>query len=287
METTNGKIISTKLGKCVGMLKSASVLTGVMYAIVFLLTIPFYMNRGYNFDSIFIITAAVVIAALIVHFLLNGLYYLVVVLPLVLSAVFFISGWLIWLNVPVIIGPFISLLEVIPFLDVELGWVMEYFTRLGQTSMAIGGAMWWLVKKAKDINYAALYLYLIVLGLLGLISGIINPNLTVLFLIFWGTISYKIHEHPTVDTNNQLAVVFKIVSTLAILIATFKNFSYANNNWYGESSIGIIAYSAFIFLCISFGIWNPKKVFKMVPAVIKPIGGKIYDTIRDSIYLKA
>jgi len=278
--------VATKLGKSVGILKSASVLTGVLYAIVFIVMIPFYMNQGMTFDNVFLLTGALVLTALIVHVLLNGLYYLIIALPLLFSAIFFGLGWFIWLNVPLIVGPVEMILELIPYIDAEMGWMMEYFTRVGQSMMAFGGALWWLVKKSKDINQAALYVYLLILALAGIGCGLISPSLTVLFLIFWMTISYKIHEHPTVDTNEQLSVLFKVVATLSLLIATLRNYASASNTWYGETSIGIAAYSILIFLVVSFGIWNPKRIINSVPASIKPIGVKIGELVKSSIFIK-
>lgn len=278
-----------KLGSNFGKLQSAAVLTGVLYAIVFLLMIPFYINQGFELSSMIGLSVLIVLSALIVHFLLNGLYYMLVVVPLVFAGIFGVLGWLIWITAPMIIGSLmtvISVVDIIDIMDFDSGWIIESFTRIGQTMMFICGALWWFVKKGKDINYAALWIYLIILGMTGVASGFINPSLSYIFLLFWAVISYKIHEHPTVDTNSQLSLVFKIVASLTIIIATMKNVSMASNTWYGEMNYWVVMYSAIVFLAVSFGIWAPGKLGKLLPQNILKFGGNLFNKFKSLLFVR-
>lgn len=284
METTTKH--GERLGKNMAKIKSASVLTGVLYALVFIIIMPFAMNKGVTFDDVLLVAGILVLSALVVHFLLNGLYYMIISLPLLLSAVLFASGWVIWINAPIIIGSMDMLLSLIPFMDIEIGCMMEYMTRVGQSMMGLAGVFWWLVKKGKDINQAALYVYLLILSILGVASGLISSSLNVLFIIFWLTISYKIHEHPTLDTNEELGVLFKIIATLSLLVGTSNNFLSSFNSWHGEFSFGVITYSILVFVLVSFGIWNPKKLIKFIPSSVKPVTNKIFDLVKSSIFIK-
>lgn len=281
---TNGTNEAINLGKNMGKIKSASVLTGLMYAIVFILMLPFYMNQGYQFDSILKITGVFVASAIIVHLILNGLYYLMIVVPLIMAVLIGGAGWLIWVNAPLLIGVFVSTFSIF---DIDLSWMIESATRIGQTMMALAGGIWWIVKKGKEINYAALYIYLIILAMIGITSGFINPSITYVFLMFWAVVSYKIHEHPTVDTNSQLSIIFKIVASLSILIATLRSISFARLTWYGETNDLVVIYAMLVFLAVSFGIWAPQKLLKLLPSsLIKRIQSLI-DIIKKAVYLSA
>ncbi len=273
-----------KLGVNFGKLQSAAVLTGVLYAMVFILMIPMYLNQGNTIDSMLKLSGLLVLSALIVHFMLNGMYYLLVALPLIMAGITGVLGWIIWINAPLMVG---SITTLVSLFDVDISWMIEYATRIGQTMMFVSGGLWWLVKKGKEIDYAALYIYLIILGMIGVTSGFISPSLSYVFLLFWAVISYKIHEHPTVDTNTQLALIFKIVASLSILIATVKNVSIASNTWYGEMNYFALLYSAIIFLAVSFGIWSPGKFKRLMPKSVLELSGKMLNSFKGLLFVKA
>jgi len=279
------KTQAENLGKNWGLIQSGSVLTGILYALIFLLMIPTFMNLGYTFYDMLINTGLMLLSVLIVHFLINGLYYLIVAVPLVIAVISAFLGWFIWLNTPLVFS--VAELTIGLFFDgSNFGSLSEYFTRIGQSLMMFGGGLWWLVKKAKDINYAAIYIYIIMLGLLGIFSGFISPSITIIFIIFWATLSYKIHENPNVNTNEQLALLFKVVASLAILFATLKNIYYANNTWHGEISYGLIVYSIVVFLLVSFGIWKPKAIIKYIPVEGQNIVRRVLLLLKQFIFLK-
>lgn len=279
------KTHAENLGRNWGLIQSGSVLTGILYALIFLLMIPTFMSAGYTFDDMLINTGLILASVLIVHFLTNGLYYLIIAVPFIIAVVSAVLGWFIWLHTPLVFS--IAELTIGLFFDgADFSSLSEYFTRIGQSLMMFGGGLWWLVKKAKDINYAAIYIYIIVLGLIGIFSGFVSPSITIIFIIFWATLSYKIHENPNVNTNEQLELLFKVVASLAILFATSKNIYYANNTWYGEVSYGLIIYSIVIFLLVSFGIWKPKVIKKYIPSEVQKIGKRIIILAKQFIFLK-
>lgn len=282
------KIQTGKLGKNLGLIQSGSVLTGILYVLIFLLMIPTFMNKGYNFDDMLINSAIILLSIIIVHFFINGLYYFVVAIPFVASVIFVVLGWVIWLNTPLVFALAELILSPLAiFMDIsDLTNLSEYFTRIGQTFMTIGGGLWWIVKKAKDIDYAALYIYMIILAILGILSGFINPSISILFIIFWATLNYKIHENPNVNSNDQLKLLFKVVASLAILTATVKNLYQANNTWYGETSYGLIIYSIVMFLLVSFGIWKPDTIKKHIPKEGRYIVKKTIILFQKFIFLK-
>ncbi len=283
MIESHGKAEAQNLGKNWGLIQSGSVLTGILYALVFLLMIPTFINLGYTFDDMLINTGLIIASILIVHFLINGFYYLLVAVPLVLAVIFAILGWFIWLNTPLL---FTFVDALLGFFNISTTNLCEYLTRIGQSLMIFGGGLWWLVKKAKDINYAAIYIYIIILGLLGIFSGLIYPSISILFLIFWATLSYKIHENPNINTNNQLKLLFKVVASLSILLATYRNINFANNTWYRETSYGLIIYSIIVFLLVSFGIWKPKTILKVIPAEAQNIGKRVFELTKKFVYIK-
>lgn len=279
---------AVEVGKNWGMIQSGSVLTGILYSIIFLLMIPTFMNQGYTFDNMLINTGIMLLAAIIIHFLINGLYYLIIVVPLIMAVIFAVGGWLIWLFTPFLFSSIqLILVPLGILLDINLDFanLSEFCTRVGQTFMIFGGGLWWIVKKAKDINYAAMYIYIIIIAILGVVSGFISPSITILFIIFWATLSYKIHENPNVDVNKQLGYLFKVVANLAILFATFKNLYYANNTWYGETSYGLVIYSIIVFLLVSFGIWKPGIIKKYIPVEGQNIARKLLKLFQKFVFL--
>ncbi len=152
--------------------------------------------------------------------------------------------------------------------------------------MGIGTGIWWLTKKVKDINYPALLIYIITLTLAGLFTSSIQFSYPILFLLLWATVSYKIHEDPRVDANEQLKTVMKIVISLALAIGTFKNIFIANNTWYGEKSFGLMLYSVVVFLSVSYGIWRPEKILKQLPKGAKSILMKFIKDMSKFVFIK-
>ncbi|SHJ47909.1 hypothetical protein [Tepidibacter formicigenes] len=282
---------SLALGSWLAKLQSGSAILGVLYVLVFLFMIPVFVSQGFSFDSMLAKSGIIVVSIVIVHFLVNGLYYMLVTIPVILAVITFIFGWLIWLGTPFffsVFDMFFNAFNLATGLSSSFGTgnLVEFLTRLGQTFMGIGTGIWWIAKKVKEIDYAALYIYIVMLGLLGLVSGFISFGFPIVFLILWATLSYKIHENPNVDSNEQLALVMKIVGCLSMLIGTMNNINIANNTWYGEKSYGLIAFSVISFLSVSFGICKPDKLLNVVSKDVKEHFKKFIKKMGEFIFLK-
>lgn len=239
-------------------ISNASIFLGVLYGIVFLFSLPIYFAQGYDISDVFSLSLLLLLIAIIVHVITNGLYYLVIVFPAVMAGVFFITGSIIWLFAPVtgmflgVLSTFLSVLGV-GGVDTVVEYGVEFITRIGQTLITIGGALWWLVAKAKEINYKALYVYIIFLTFVSLGAGFISPGFGALMLILWATVSLKVKES---FDNKQLQLILKIAASATLVITAYKTYSLSNHTWHGNAT-PLIIYAALIFLFGTFGIWQP------------------------------
>lgn len=287
---TKGKSASKFLGFNFALLKSGSAILGVLYALTLLLMIPVFSSMGLSFDNMLVRAGMIVLSIVIIHFSINGLYYMLVTVPLVLTISFFVVGWAIWLFTPfvfIFVDIFASVLSVFGLGDLlKTQNLSDFWTRIGQTFMGIGTGIWWLTKKVKDINYPALLIYIIALTLVGLFTSSIQYSYPVIFLLLWATVSYKIHEDPRFNANEELSIVMKIVISLALLIGAFKNIYVANNTWYGEKSFGLIIYSILTFLAVSYGVWKPKKILKLLPKEARKLLKSLIENMSKFVFIK-
>lgn len=281
---------SESLGFNFALLKSGSVILGVLYAITLILMIPVFSSMGLSFNNMLVRSAMILLSVVIIHFSINGLYYMFVTVPLILTGLFFVGGWAIWLFTPfafIVVDIIASIFGAFGFAGfIQTQNISEFFTRIGQTCMGIGTGIWWLTKKVKDINYPALLIYIITLTLAGLFTSSIQFSYPILFLLLWATVSYKINEDPRFDANEQLKTVMKIVISLALVIGTFKNIFLSNNTWYGEKSFGLILYSGVVFLAVSYGIWRPQKILKQLPKGVRNILMKFIKDMSKFVFIK-
>ncbi|WIV11082.1 hypothetical protein [Proteiniborus sp. MB09-C3] len=293
-----GKSTAKQIHKISGLiseLKNPSILLGVLYGICFLIMLPIQLSKTSSVGNLFLAILYSIIPILIVHFLLNFLYYLVISIPLIMSIVIASIGLFIWLFAPLQGVILDTILNVINLALLTLGddifnvsgslnYYIEFVSRLGQTLITIGGGLWWLVKKAKDINYVALYAYIIFLSFLLILSGIIQPSYTIIFLILWATLAIKVKEN---DSLPDLKLLFKIVANISIFVAIFRtqlitvsNLSsisnllsinrktFFNSNGYNYF---VFIYSSIIFLLTTFGIWKPNIILTKMPSKMKKI----------------
>lgn len=265
--------------------KQPAVFLGVIYLISFILILPFALKTSGGVLTQAKLLLIATIATGLVHILLNWLYCLVVAVPLVMSAVLFIIGGLIWLFAPLngiildlvfkmVFGLFEAIVGGAFSFSGSIGYLIEFTSRCGQTIMVLSGGLWWLVQKAKDINYKAIAIYLIALAIYGIFSGVTSISGLLMFLVIWAIVYYKISEDGQLP---DLKTVFKIVATIAIIFGTFSikvvNTSYI---FYNSNSFDTLAYNNFLKV-YKLGLavilltctWAPLKAAKLLPEHIK------------------
>jgi len=266
-------------------IKEPAIFLGVIYLISFILILPFALKTsggGLTQAKILLIAT---IAIGLVHILLNWLYGLVVAIPLVMSVIFFIFGGLLWLFAPLsgvildlvvkmIFGLFDAIVGGAFSLSESVGYLIEFTSRCGQTIMVLAGGLWWLVQKAKDINYKAIAIYLIALAIYGIFSGVTSISGLLMFLVIWTVIYFKISGDGQL---HDLKTVFKVVATIAIVFGVFSikvvDTSYI---FYHSSSFDTLAYNNFLKV-YKLGLavvlltctWAPSKVVKILPEGFK------------------
>lgn len=196
-------------------IRSPAILAGALYAFAFVLLLPFALAQRQGVLTFAEIVLLAVLAALGVHFLLNWIYYLVVIVPALMASVFFVIGLAIWLTAP-LVNVFNILGEAfgIP-LSSLMQPISEFITRLGQTGMIIGGGLWWLTQRLGRVNYQALVVYIMALVVVGLLLGAIEPSTVVVSLLFWGVVYLRIQGEQDVG---QLRTLFQALATLLILV---------------------------------------------------------------------
>ena len=79
---------SESLGFNFALLKSGSVILGVLYAITLILMIPVFSSMGLSFNNMLVRSAMILLSVVIIHFSINGLYYMFVTVPLILTGLF-------------------------------------------------------------------------------------------------------------------------------------------------------------------------------------------------------
>lgn len=282
-----------KISELINEMKSPSILLGILYGVCFLVMLPIQLSKIRSIGGLFSAILFAIIPVLIVHFLLNFLYYLVISIPLVMSIVISSIGLFIWLFAPlqglfidiimnIINIAFLTLGDNIFSFNKSLNYIVDFISRFGQTLMIMGGWLWWLVKKAKDINHVALYAYIIFLSFLGILSGIIQPTYTIIFLLLWATLAIRVKEN---DSLPDLKLLFKIVANISIFIAMFRTqlvtssdfnlisnlFSGGRKTFFNSNGYNnfIYVYSSIIFLLVTFGIWKPNLILSKLPNKLK------------------
>ncbi|MBT1278951.1 hypothetical protein VTU32_06525 [Thermoanaerobacter sp. CM-CNRG TB177] len=264
-------------------LKDPAVFLGIMYFISFIITLPIalkYRGGVLNYAEFLLVS---IVAIGLVHIFINWLYYLTVTIPLIMSVIFFVVGWIMWLFTPFIGGIIDIFFSALNFALTSvfnfsysgggtLNYFSEFMTRFSQTLMAIGGALWWLVKKAKDIDYKALAVYLVSLSLFGIISGFLSTPGLVMFLVVWAVVDLKIRGDKNIP---EMQTIFKVIATIAILFNAYSARLINNAIIFqplGGGTFDSIAYENFLKLYnIGLAIlmllctWFPNKIIDMLP----------------------
>lgn len=280
------------VGKLATTVKSSSVFLGILYLFSFLLLLPIFLRQQNVLTGAEVLFIAM-LAVIAVHLLLNWLYVLTIAVPIIMSAVFFLGGMMIYLFAPLVILPIEALTHWIPMagesIAGSLSYIHEFITRFGQTLMILGGGLWFLVKRAENINYIALATFLIGLTALGIIAGLTSLSGLLVFLTVWATVYMKIKGDKLKDDNNlpDLQILFKVVATITVLIGFFKisivqsGSDFLNTAFYFSNSGNVFSsegYGAFLKVYESilgifflFGIWKPELLVKYVPDKLKDI----------------
>lgn len=204
--------------------KNTAVVLGVLYAVAFLLLLPATLLRGGSAVTMGGILILMIAAVAVIHALLNFTYLLVVAFPAVMAAAFALLGVTIWLTAP-LVGSFVmALVSMIPFVDLSGSTVLiiEFVSRFGQTLMLVAGALWWAIEKMRSINQGALVVFLFVVGSLGLFTGSRSWSGAMVFLVVWMAIYFRLNDASPGGVQQNIALVFKAVATLAILFGTLR-----------------------------------------------------------------
>jgi hypothetical protein len=260
-------------------IKDSSIFLGCLYFIVFIILLPEFIIRGNVINGLQMVIIGAV-SVLIVHLLLNWLYIATIAAPIVVAAVFFITGWGIWLFAPLLLFALESLFKIITMfigVNINLTLLNEFLTRLGQFLIIISGGLWWIVKKAKEINYKALTAYILLVILFGTVIGITSFTRLVGVLFVWFAIYSKVKG---CDNISDLAVLFKIAATAAVTFGVFgvevakigTNIISSGvlsilktNQQSADFNVLISLYKTIIGGLIVTGIWSPGIILKRLP----------------------
>lgn len=282
--------------------KDGSVFLGILYGMSFLLLLPIYLqNTNGNVLSVATVVLLLVVSVLIVNFLLNITYYAIIAVPLTAAAILGGSGYFIWLFSPLFIGTLFSMFDAalssamfifggggFNFSGI-ISHMTTFIDRVGQTLMVLAGAIWWFVKKAKDFNHKALSIYLIFLGGLGVMSGLISYSYTIMFLFIWGVVYLKVNG-DTENATKEMVNLFKIIATAAIILGTFKaeiimgagaipKIMFNTTDFFKAPgyTLFIQGYTLILSGLILTGIWKPSIITKRLPDPIKEKANKFKD----------
>lgn len=243
---------------------------------VFILLLPEIMVKPDKFLEIAGIILVAILSIFIVHLFLNSLYIATIAAPFIIAIIMFSLGFSLWLLSPLFVGVFDNFMGGIfsAFgIRLELGFLTEVLTRISQTLMGISGWLWWLIKKAREINYHALGAYLFLIALFGTISGIASMAYLSVFLVFWLIIYMKVKG----DENlSDILILFKIAATIPVVIGTLGKGStkvllssllYTVGLGHGVpvdgATVFISLYKIAFGIIVLIGIWKTQTLFKM------------------------
>ncbi|WDV47995.1 hypothetical protein PV797_09935 [Clostridiaceae bacterium M8S5] len=285
MNEENIKI--TKSKKCIAYFKNLIILLCIFYALVFLLNIPFFVHM--NFSYILKYALLTSLSLMIGHFILNGLYYLTACKPLAMGVLFIILGLISYMHTSLVL----SILKFPTDITMDLHnttvpFLSQYGFHFGLISIIIGGVLWYLTKKNKNTNYAAIYIYIITLAIHILFVGILDLGLTLLYIIIWMVLYEKLNENTSIIQNDDINILFKIIPTLSLLFITIRNYSLYRMRFrsFSGTNYVLIIYSVILFFVISFIVWRADIVKKSLPDSVNIFIDKIISLIKQFIFIK-
>ncbi len=294
---------SAALAKLLNGIKDVGIFTGVLYFLSFILLLPFALNQTGNVLTVAEVILVMVLAVVVVHIFINFLYYLLVAIPFAASVLLFVSGYLLFLLAPIFgasaqitlsvaLGAISAVLGALSGIDIGLNYIVEFITRWGQTLMAIGGFMFWLVTKGKEVNYFALGVFLVLLTLFGVITtGLTSFVGLFAFLFIWLIVYYKVKDSNIPD----LTILFKIIATVLVLLGSYavkiyegSSFIFSASSVYGspgyEQFLNI--YGTVITIGLLIGIWKPTVYTNLfAPGIREKIRG-LFNRLSNSYFVR-
>lgn len=216
--------------------RNSALLLGTLYTITFLILLPVVVAKRGSVLVLAEVLAVMILAAVVVHLMLNFTYVLTVLFPLTMAVVFLITGAALWFAAPLlkmyvgaIGGIFSMLLSAVgaggsfPFESAVDGYV-EFISRLGEAFFALAAAMWWAVEKVKDINQGAIVVYLVLLLSMGFLSGFAGVGTLLTFFLVWLAVFLRLQQtdNGTTSVHKQIKALLKAGATLALLFGTWR-----------------------------------------------------------------
>lgn len=271
------------IGGILGRVKSAGILIGLLYLLAFVVLLPpmAAMAKG-SIGGIAELFAVGIVAVIVVQILLNWATVAIVAAPIVAAVVLVVGGWGIWLFAPlaalpvnVIVGMVGSFLPGANSATSDISLLVDFISRAGQTLIALGGAFWWVARRLGKVNQLAIGVYIVSLGLLGILSGVLGLGPVMVFLLIWLVIYMKISNEKSFS---DLQRIFQVVATVALLVnmGVFHGvLSSAGGAWQSLSfgstgaSTGAVGfartYEVLLDVLLLLGVWNPLRFWGWVP----------------------
>lgn len=254
---------------------SPSLLLAFLYFAAFVVLLPLiWSHLQYRGGSLFLQLTVAFLAVLLVHAVLNWAYVAVVAAPVTLAIAFVVVGTVAWITTPLLMLLFTFLSHIATdFLglgvgsslgfnfNAELTFIGEFFTRVSQTIIALGGAFWWLAQKAARINQVALTAYLIALGLFGTITGAFSFPALVLFLVLLLVIQMKLKQEPGAK---DVTKIFRWVATAALLLGILP--MEGGIAFHSGFQTFTSLYKLTLLILMLTGVWKPASLLKLLPS---------------------
>jgi len=260
---------TNRLSKVLFQIKDSAIFLGCLYFVVFIILLPEFIARQNIINGLQLVFLGA-LSVLIVHLFINWLYVAVTLVPLIMSAIFFAAGLVIWLFAPLSMFPIQNILQVFAIFGVsfDLSLLNEFVTRVGQFLMIIGGGLWWVVNKTKDLNYKALIAYITTIILFGVLLGVTSFTRLAGFLFIWLVVYSKVNGQENIP---DLLVLFKVVATAAVVFGVFSveivnlgKLYFATPTATGLRAF-ISLYKTVIGILIITGVWKPNLILVRLP----------------------
>lgn len=267
-----------------GRVKSVGVLVGLLYFMAFLLILPYVAaSDDHAISGTAQLFAAGIIAVVVVQILLNWAAISMAAAPLVWAASFAVVGWVIWLFAPLAIIPINVMTGMILAFFPGAGtaatanyqFIVDFLTRMGQFLMALGAAFWWVARKLLGVNQLAIGVYVVSLGLLGILSGVWGLGPVMVFLLVWLVVYTKLSDQKNLP---DLKRIFQVVAAIALLVNMGVTHSlllriagggapvFAIGASPNSAAMGFArSYEFLLDLLLLFGVWSPARLWGWIP----------------------
>lgn len=276
-------------------LKDGAIFLGIMYCLGLVVALPAVI-RNYNGEvPVLVLLGVSLLVLVIVHLLFNWMYYLIIIFPAIISGLMFLVGWAIYIMTPFYVAQINLLFTLINFMafgSFDHSWINnlnDFFSRIGQFLIAVGGIFWWFVQKGSEIKYRALAVYLVFIAFLGAVFGLFGPQNVFFFLFLWLIIYLKIGSTSDFDKEDLrlIAILFKLGATITVIsglvgVNVIGSGIYATVVFSGGNIWDriIIAYQNMLYVLIIIGIWTPiDNLKKLLPPKIREPLGKFYSFV--------